>query len=408
MMTAVPEEILDRIFSFLESDLPTLKACSLVCSSFLRLVRVRLFSSLKLHILEGGQLSHDHQQLCAVFEACPELILLVRHLRLFYSPNLTSQPALGLYQHPNFLESMLRLKSIQLRCAVGICWQMVSDTMHQTFLTLFRSDTLTHIDFVRIEVFPLSLLGHCRSVKSLRLAYVTFLRGDVYIGNPPIYIQSLDVELYTEELAFLTQWFLHTDSSLKLNYLRELRIKLEQKVCSQYAWALLQASSASIEKLIMDPSCYGNNSITLFNAINGSLTLNLPKDLSSIHLQLQFLCRLGWSPAQGYCDPLPWVVNAFRTFSSSNSLERIGITCLFDHDNADIEYRHGSMQCWSDLDDIVAHMPSPGLKQVDIRVWCHACSDGLLSNLQSRLPLLYSRGLLQLSIDPSVTSITQN
>lgn len=203
---SLPPEILENIFSFCTSDIPTLHQLSLVSTTCLSLARRLLFaqvtligpptsyafigrsrvSALNTRLLVPSQFQLPAHTPCARFlsiikdsepkrSRLGDLAPFVRHLCLSEGTGMsswvTTDPSL-----PHLLRSLSNLLSFRLSStgASPILWDGIPFTLQETIAKYVLSQlTLTEVSLHRVVFGSLkqvnNLLGHCRTLRTLKI-----------------------------------------------------------------------------------------------------------------------------------------------------------------------------------------------------------------------------------------------
>ncbi|KAJ6492015.1 hypothetical protein C8R45DRAFT_190728 [Mycena sanguinolenta] len=236
-MKDFPQELVDIIIDFVDG-LESRRSCALVSRSFYS--GARLFSR-----LEIGR-KHNIAQLCELLENSPSFAAQVESLRFSNGSTVTQ---VDLRRPLSLLVSLTRL------CIESnLPWPNISVANRDSIQAILP--TLTHLELRGIRHFPMELLSHCSSLRSLRLNFVFFplLTSDVaaYEGSlTPLQNLSL---LHVTDLGRFVNWILFPESPFDISSLRSLEFQAVNDYFDPphpLIRRLLHASAPSLQRLCL-------------------------------------------------------------------------------------------------------------------------------------------------------------
>ena len=173
----IPDEIIDCVVEYLQSDLETLKICAVVSRSFLSATRRRLLSSI--HIDH----SSASQSLWELLRLKPESALFVRELRI--TTTLDNRGPECWFANdkslPTILNKLQGLQVISLSAPYPYTryfeWPDISIQLQSALVKCFKSSILLEIFISDIWDLPVSMIVHWTHLRRLRLHDIEFDHG---------------------------------------------------------------------------------------------------------------------------------------------------------------------------------------------------------------------------------------
>ncbi|KAJ6493051.1 hypothetical protein C8R45DRAFT_1095569 [Mycena sanguinolenta] len=250
-----PPELFAIIIGALAGDLETLRSCALVSSTFYCLARV---SRLQVGPLVDQE--HNLAQLCEVHR------LLQRVWNLFASASVgQSLPIDG--------------------SGFFLPWLELSHANRHSIQAILP--TLTCLELVNISEFPLALLSHCSSLRSLTLDDVlsaASLGASVDTDScSSIHLRHLVLRVRATVLHELVDWFTNPESPFDISSLRSLEYRADNQRDHLPIQRLLHTASQSLQYL-----CIQNHECCLSSR---SPRVRLATDAKTVTHELN-LCQL--------------------------------------------------------------------------------------------------------------------
>lgn len=219
----LPVELIDRIFSFLQGDILTLKACSKAHSLYSRLAERYLYADIFVVTndrelykqLSGNSHILDYPRTLEIHTALASL-------------DLTLSIILMIPQMPN-------LMSLSLYGMLDICEDSVS-----TFRNCFQQSSIEQLHLQNCHGFPFSVLDNAKSIKKLTLSHCSAI-------EEPLSEATLPIETLKISGTHNQRLLLWTSRRVTKLHTLELRAMWESK-CPQ----LLGACSNSLRMLHLD------------------------------------------------------------------------------------------------------------------------------------------------------------
>ena len=209
--------IIESLVEDIDEGLDYVKACSLVCHSFLPLCRAHIFSSITIKVAGNtGSSDSDERYYSNTTEAFGQLVLetpeIARSIRNLYIIIVDPRSQSGhlFNQVPQNL-TRLQLLSLSRWCTVD--WNNISSSMQHSLLNLVHIPTLSHLSLKRIKNFPISHLDTCTNLKQLfaEALYIQLGTGEQnesassLLSHKPMRLQELGIKIFKmSDLLLLT------------------------------------------------------------------------------------------------------------------------------------------------------------------------------------------------------------
>ena len=171
----VVEQIIDIVGAKSEiynqpEDLPSLKACALVCHSFIALCRKHIFASVTLNDLKRRPPSPTSDDFYHLLSNSPHLAVYIRELE--YIVNKEEFVAKRLPWLSSMFNKLVKLQVLSIRywgsySGPGNKLDWMSSSERKVLLPLFHLPTLTSISLSKIQNFALADLAGCVNLKTL-------------------------------------------------------------------------------------------------------------------------------------------------------------------------------------------------------------------------------------------------
>jgi len=169
---SLPTEVLDYIFSFLESDFVALKACSLSHPFLSQIAERYLYATVNLQddgfIGDTGLRMFEFNQLLL---DRPRIGSYVRTVEVRI-PHKYWFDVTDLAHISSILQKLSLVKKIALmqedQC-IDCFWENLPETFHQAFLKCLCLQSMKELSLVLVTNFPLSALKDCKTIKILNL-----------------------------------------------------------------------------------------------------------------------------------------------------------------------------------------------------------------------------------------------
>jgi len=250
-LDTVPLEIASTIAWELRHDFRSLKALSLVSSTFLSLTRTYLFAKVRITSLNPS-FNRRRDRLFRLFRTYPDALSHIHTLELGppilrMGPNPISnfqsahwdavhrrqQPSIDDPRIQYILDGAVCLRSLTLRFEYQD-WNNFSPAFQQSIRNLIVRDSVTSLRIEDVVNFPFHILSDCRHLKHLALAYVaqnTTAAPDVMLGyrRPVLKQGSLrSLTLFESDGCVETLVSLLNDprSSIGIKHLKHLTINM--------------------------------------------------------------------------------------------------------------------------------------------------------------------------------------
>ena len=162
---SLPTEVLDYIFSFLESDSVTLEACTRSHPFLSQFAERYLYSTIDLR--EYVSKPRKMFELNQLLVDTPRIGSCVRTVEVRINDNLRQDLTLT----SSILRKLPLVKKILIRlnCRGEISWEMLSKTFRQAFLKCLRLPSMKELSVQYVNNFPLSALKGSKTIKAVEL-----------------------------------------------------------------------------------------------------------------------------------------------------------------------------------------------------------------------------------------------
>lgn len=272
----LPLELENIILNLLKDDHQTLKACSLVCRSFLITSQKHLFSKI---VLQRDPTKPIYPALTTrlrrVLFSSPHIASFIKSLdiidnwavripegeervRLFLTRSDRSENWVSCDTDLTYiLESIKNITCIAFSSAGrGTAWHSLPMEMQDAIRSIFTSHRLIRVVLKHTDQFPLSLFSTCSALRHLELFGVGFDTpgpgGDTWTGEK-IYLVSLQMSGLSSFLDVITNYILSSRCRLDISRLKTLAIASDGKDEVQLLnWKLIYQSASSLEHLVFD------------------------------------------------------------------------------------------------------------------------------------------------------------
>ncbi|KAJ6493049.1 hypothetical protein C8R45DRAFT_1095567 [Mycena sanguinolenta] len=241
-----PPELFAIIIGVLAGDLETLRSCALVSSTFHSLARVSR--------LQAGPLvdqEHNLAQLCELLEGSSPFAARVESLRLCVSWTELAKLASWIMEADlgrcfSLLVSLTRLCIAVDGSGFFLPWLELSHANRHSIQAILP--TLTCLELVNVSAFPLALLSHCSSLRSLTLDDVLSAAslGVDTDSCSSIHLHHLVLRVRAFVLVEFVDWFTNPESPFDISSLRSLEYRADDQRDHLPIQRLLNTASPSL------------------------------------------------------------------------------------------------------------------------------------------------------------------
>jgi len=178
----LPVEVIDHIFSFLQSDPASLRACSKAHPSLSQLAEPHLYSYI---LLKAGGDSSDQgfwpSNLAKLLSKRPHIARYIRSLEIqvFTNPDFDGVVRLHLKEISNILPMLLALRQIALdhsSTLLSFQWETQPESFRLAFLACLRLPSMQDVSLTFVAQFPFTSLlnDECKLLRELTLQSCTW------------------------------------------------------------------------------------------------------------------------------------------------------------------------------------------------------------------------------------------
>ncbi|KAF9485564.1 hypothetical protein BDN70DRAFT_916944 [Pholiota conissans] len=354
-MTTIPLDIVETIVDILctdPSNIPTIRACSLVCPAFIPICRKHIFASVIIEDRFKAPSSKPQtspiQRLNCVLSTSPEIADYIRHLDLNYHVRYN-----GFEDESAVFTKIKSLRSLAIRYSFGNSIHAWNDSpMRTVLLHLFRLPSLTKLILRGLNLFVLTDLAACVNLEDLEIRNVTTTSPSHYdFQYPPVRLRKLlcmyngsvrrnmNVARRADGSPFIDVKGV-TDLTLDITYDDAVKASPDlASRCRQLVNVKLYVSSASLE------------GVNLSQLLGASM-----KTLKNISICADYIDGDGE-------DPLCGITNALGQLNKENIIEDLTITIIILAGLFEMQEN-----AWSHLDRMLAESAWPKLRRVSLTV----------------------------------------
>ena len=166
---SLPTDVLDYIFSFLESDRVALEACSQSHPFLSQFAERYLYSTIKLQ--DGGSIRDAAFEFNQLLLDTPRIGSYVRTVEVRI-PHKFHFEVMDLTHVSSILPKLSLVKKIALiqeGTRGDFSWENLPETFRQAFLNCLALQSMEELSLVYVINFPLSALKDCKTIKTLQL-----------------------------------------------------------------------------------------------------------------------------------------------------------------------------------------------------------------------------------------------
>ncbi|KAF9477583.1 hypothetical protein BDN70DRAFT_880974 [Pholiota conissans] len=370
-------ELCDYIIDFLHDDEASLRACALVCRSWVPASRTHLFYHLKLTGCPctkpgaGWAPNTSCRRIYGTLLSSPHLTGYINKLSV--NESRIYQPAhyrwvSGEIMFPQLLKKLHSLKELEFNFPVPgssdpktvwstMVFKDISDAMSVLNLEIF---TLRQFAFSTLADF-VKVLDSWKNLKALQLDGVDIMTAthlsvsalehvlDLQVPSPartyengkPAFLERL--LLRSNSSTLLIPILLHNRSPLELSNLKSLVINTTSE---NYGHVLeLLKITPNLENLELEIETIFDFEAQLIS--HGIINLHLVPFLKRLSLHFSLLLAR--------TDPIPWINSVFSTITPGNTLADVAITCVIDKPppTLTIQTLDNSLAQWRFFDDLL-------------------------------------------------------
>ena len=317
MSSVLPFDIIAQIIDIAgdNKDTNLLKELALVSHSCHQICIKYQFATIDLHDAVPNYVASSKKGFVKLLTSRPDVVKYIRKLtyKMGYDYNAQSSqtPHVNTDDHllspvlPNLLRTIPRLNCLTIN-ALKLDWNTLDSSLTSAILHLMHLPTITHIDLLFIQNFPLSSLTPCVNLLRLGIFYLCRINPDEENASPEIVVQSELLpkirEFHTSDSFLLTRKLLHAkwqDGRPAFNFmgLRQLSMFFNQSEDEPNIRFLLQ-NAKLLEKLELSITS-GRSLMELHDFLSPSartikaldLTVSLYDDSGPVPIPLAGLCE---------------------------------------------------------------------------------------------------------------------
>ncbi|KAF8075343.1 hypothetical protein FPV67DRAFT_629796 [Lyophyllum atratum] len=328
-IATLPQELVDQIIDHLHDQDLTLKACALVCRTWLTPCRSHIFRNVVLQprLVVRGFLnwfkgpSHI-ASLYSILDSTPEVASFIRNLviregmvdRDWMAREKTLIPILRLLHNVERFE-------LERAAAIQIAWRGLPHNLKGAISELLASPSLRELKLGMLALDdPKDLLRILEGCRSLRLLHIDHLRlggpmqdeSDSPDRPPQAHLDALTIGARTS--PHIVSCLLHPQSTLDMTTLR----KLSMSVSGNFGeFARLLRSTVSLE--VLEIVLMSDIDLVAYQNSPSSERFDMSHNPNLRRLEVKI------DVIQRQDDPLLWLNGLFSTFTTPNALQHIYI-----------------------------------------------------------------------------------
>ncbi|KAF9483569.1 hypothetical protein BDN70DRAFT_990271, partial [Pholiota conissans] len=262
----LPVEVLDHIFSFMRTDIPSLTVCMSVNPSFQAIGEKHLWHHYTLHnchsVFPQKQPSGTPEQLAKILADAPHLATYIRSLGItIAAPSILQwfmARSLNVDEMAPLLEMLSHLEQVSM---VGrqVSWEKLDHAFRASLVRTLRLPSLEEITIEGMDHVPLSIFDGCPALKRLSFVGCHFAPTPDRSLEPPQIgtrpsLESFVIQNAHASLQTVKDW-LHDDAlSPDIANLRSLNIRVDSVAQLFHVVDLLQICSDSLREFELVPS----------------------------------------------------------------------------------------------------------------------------------------------------------
>jgi len=167
---SLPDDVLDHILSFLQSDFRALKACSQSHPKFIRLIERHLYATVTLY--DNNTISQNGLRTCqfiGLLSDNPHIANYIRSLEFEVTHDLIKSESV---QYLEDIASVLRMCSLLNKITlkqIALGWAALPEAFRLAFLDCLHLSSLKAVCIIHVSGFPLRALRDAKNLKRLTL-----------------------------------------------------------------------------------------------------------------------------------------------------------------------------------------------------------------------------------------------
>ncbi|KAK0457790.1 uncharacterized protein EV420DRAFT_478535 [Desarmillaria tabescens] len=234
----LPQELINAIIDYLLGDIPSLRACSLVCRAWTEHAQENIFHEQRFCTPESirGDLHKFRDLLCM----SPHLGAFVKTIKLHAFPDGWIGWIHPSRHHemntasPQVFPLLTNLKAFSFKLEHDDSWdQIVGVSVADAYKSTLRTASLTrvHLSWITFDLYSnfLHLMSDLLAVRELSLSAITIKTFDNAMpakrnGNRPLRLISLHLNLDATLLQNFTRWLVNDKSPFDLGQIRSLTV----------------------------------------------------------------------------------------------------------------------------------------------------------------------------------------
>jgi len=190
---SLPDDVLDHILSFLQSDFHALKACSQSHPKFIPLVERHLYATVTLY--DNNTISQNGlgtRQFISLLSDNPHIANYIRSLEVEVTYDLIES-----VQYLEDIASVLRMCSLLNKITlkqIPLGWAALPEAFRLAFLDCLHLSTMKAVCIIRVFGFPLKALEYAKNLK--RLTLCGWIPDGNFIPEPSTYplLEDLSIQ----------------------------------------------------------------------------------------------------------------------------------------------------------------------------------------------------------------------
>jgi len=256
---SLPDELVDHILSFLQSDLVTLKKCAEAHPILSRISERYIYAKVALYddflttvpVTPPGLRTTKFAQIIA---KTPNITNHIRDLEIYINDGADPGQSKATASHLKSIASMLpafsRMKTIALRARIS--WHTLPEIFRQAFQHLIHVQCMKNVSIFHMSFFPLSMLNNCETLTLHNCKDVQYEKEPIDSEDRPYRaLEHLSIQHSNcETLEKITSW-------VQMHSLRSLAVILDDEFkFRDLLPQLLSACSSTLINLDLDLRWY--------------------------------------------------------------------------------------------------------------------------------------------------------
>ncbi|KAF8969611.1 hypothetical protein BDZ97DRAFT_1653631 [Flammula alnicola] len=351
----LPLDVFHLIFDVLatESDLETLKSCSLACKILHPLCEKHIFASIDIvpYKYPFEERPPVLWQFTALLEGNPKIATYVKTLNLCIQEYYLEEGS----DLPHTLDQLHNIKSFSLSAANDLLyWKAISQPLLSSLERIIQSSNLIRFDVASVINFPISTFAHSVGLQKLGLSNIEVSDDSLLLPDTTSTLRLTHFSTTSQSTSAMTLIKSKLPNGLPVfdfSNLSDLSFEIEEDGDAEPA-AILLESALKLKTL----KCRVSFRTVLPGSLFKSIHPSSKRTIQELILGFEVMGD-NEDPYHGVCDEL-------KSLASTSPIENVEVNVLVLTDYTCATTR----ECWDKLDGVLTISNFPSLRQVTIHV----------------------------------------